>query len=251
MTDTSNDRGRPSGQQGSTPPGGAGRTYLIGVYPDDRTAGVAARAARDAGADPSGIHVDDPYDGATALRAEMREELEHSWFSPQVGALYPKESARSAALVLPVLALLGALVMLPFGFIEFGDMALWTRLLVMAIIGAVAGGAVGAIAGPGLGVRRPDDPLAAERGHVVRVDDSSPAVARALVDAGAIRVDEVQSLPGEDAPTGTVATHADQQRTAPAPVEDLRAGVQDVSKNITAEADNVSDDTPPEDQHRR
>ena len=42
-------------------------------------------------------------------------------------------------------AVVGAVVLLPFGFIEMGDLALGWRLLILAGIGAMGGGTAGAV----------------------------------------------------------------------------------------------------------
>jgi outer membrane lipoprotein SlyB len=49
---------------------------------------------------------------------------------------------------------MGAIVLLPFAFIDYAGLALAARFAIVAAIGAVAGSAVGFVVGPSLGARR-------------------------------------------------------------------------------------------------
>jgi hypothetical protein len=138
----------------------------------------------------------------------MQQETDDAWVSPQVGVVYSKESAKGGSMMTVGFAVLGAIVFLPFGAIDFGGIPLALRLLLAAVIGALAGGAIGAVAGPALSVRRPNDPLGAEKGVTVRVPGASPDVERAMAEARPIRLDW---LADNGARLSTVTTE-EQQR---------------------------------------
>lgn len=73
---------------------------------------------------------------------------------------------------------------------------------------ATAGATVGLIAGPSLSSKSPSEPVAAQRGAVVRVDEDSPAVAGAMAEQDPIRVDEIRSADGVR--VATVTTEEDR-----------------------------------------
>lgn len=165
---------------------------ILGVFEDEQTAEAARARAQQAGADPSAIRTGEREDRVDAVRAEMREETERSFLSPQAGVLMTKEMTKGTGLMVPVAAAIGALVLLPLGFVEIGGLPLWLRLLGAAVAGAFAGGTVGAIVGGGVGAKGPAEPLASERGTTVRVQDGRREVADAMArGSDPIRLDRV------------------------------------------------------------
>lgn len=167
---------------------------VVGVFRDEQSAEEAAEAARVAGADE--VRVGAPQDEVAALQGEMREEAAEA--RP---GFYDPETGRSVPVTVAIAGLVGIVLALPLGFVETGDVPLATRLLVVAVIGAVVGGTIGfffgSIVGGGLlgRRRRPKSELAGERGVVVGAENSTDEVTSTLSAGDPIRVDKV-------APTG-------------------------------------------------
>lgn len=182
---------------------------VVGVYPDEQAAEEAAEAARAAGA--RDVQVGGRDDEVAALRAEMREEGAEAWAGPSVG-IYTPEMARSVPVWTAVAALVGAVVALPLGFIEAGDVSLTTRLVVAAFAGAVTGGTIGFIVGGGFFEprRKAESDLAAERGVVVGAEEDTGTVAPAVDTGDSIRVDRVTQ---EGQPETTLDTERRQAKS--------------------------------------
>lgn len=197
--------------------------HLVAVFEDERAARSAATTLSDAGIDRERIHVGDGANARSALVAEMRSETDESWFMPQAGFLLNKEAAKGFALGVPAFAAIGAVVVLPLGFFVLESLAVWTRLLTLAVLGAVAGGAGGAIVGAGEAEKGAQKPLAAERGVALRVDGAGgdPDIRRLLADAQPIRVD----LVSDRGPSGAVVE--EDERTGEGVKEHLRTAWRD------------------------
>ncbi|MCB1017387.1 MAG: hypothetical protein KDB10_20035 [Acidimicrobiales bacterium] len=103
---------------------------------DDRTAPEHARKY---------AHEDDVRGDVREAIREQREEINQSWAGPGLG---PMSDGQWKGFVLGSLlgGLLGALVLLPFGLIEWGGgLAVGWRLLVAGLAGALGGGTAGAL----------------------------------------------------------------------------------------------------------
>lgn len=169
---------------------------LIAVYKDEKDARQAVRRATGAGAVASDVRINDPRDQVDSLRAEMREELEHAVIAPTAGVALTKEMSKGLAVTVPLAALSGAVLMLPFTLVMIDGWEWWERALLMLAIGAAAGGTIGTIVGAAMSARGPDDPSAAQRGVTVRVKAvgvDRPEIARALVEEHPIRLDAVDA----------------------------------------------------------
>ncbi len=190
----------------------------LGVFKDRQSAEAAAQRARDAGGDDAaGIRVGDQADSRASLEAEMREEMEESWLSPQAALVATKESAKGMSLVIPIGAVVGVLAALPFAFlITFGGASLVLRLVIAVATGGLGGAAVGFIVGGGMAIKGPDEPLAAERGVTVRVPNARKEVVDALSEEDPVRLDTV-------APSGrkTSTVETEEEREPDGVPEDL------------------------------
>jgi hypothetical protein len=124
------------------------------------------------------------YEGSPSteeLRREQRAELDHAVAGPGIPVM---TRGMWHGLVLGSLigGVIGAIVLLPLGFIPMGDLALGWRLLLAATAGALAGGMAGALylggrlpelegetvntdGSPGIG-SSPRDPTTDERGRI-------------------------------------------------------------------------------------
>ncbi|HSH58695.1 MAG TPA: hypothetical protein VK988_03440 [Acidimicrobiales bacterium] len=193
------------------------RDEALGVYKDQEEAEAAAEQVRRAGVDGSQIRIGDEADSKASLQAEMREEMEEAWLSPQAAFVATKEAAKGLSLVTPVAAVLGVLVTLPLALIfDLGGAPLWVRLLIAVATGVIGGGTVGFVVGGGMAMKGPDEPLAAERGVTVRVPAASGEVVDAMEDEDPIRLDTV-------APSGrkTSTVETEDERTPDGVVQNL------------------------------
>lgn len=174
---------------------GPGTTGVVGVFRSDTDAKKVAERAVSLGIDPANVRIGARDDHYRAIRGEMQDEMEQSWISPQFGVAYTKESAKSLAGVSIVAVIIGVVIMLPFAAVPIGGLALGWKLLIMAVVGAVLGITVGTIVGPAIGVKRPNEGLAADRGVVVRVSPAGEAVEKMMATHDPIRIDRFD---GED-----------------------------------------------------
>lgn len=176
-------------------PGGGEPRGLVAVYESRDAAERARAAAAEAGAPDATIAIavdeDDPAVVA-ALRAEMQEETGRALVAPQAGMVFTREAMRTGAAVTVPLIVVCAMLALPLAAFSWGGAALWIRLVAAGLIGAAFGGTVGVIAGPALGAKRPEEPLAAQRGVVLQVSAWTPEVEGAISRTEPIRLDRIR-----------------------------------------------------------
>jgi hypothetical protein len=163
---------------------------LIAVYDSDPEAREAVRALEGSGVDTAQVRIDDRRDYVSAVEGEMRSETTNTIAGPGNVGPFPKEMAEGSLVGAVLGGIIGLAVMLPFAAIGFGDMVLWTRLFTVGIVGLIVGATMGWVIGGGFGAKRPDEPLAAERGTTVAVPMSEAAQA-ALITTNARRIDLV------------------------------------------------------------
>jgi hypothetical protein len=197
--------------------------HLLGVFRNRATAQSAADRARGAGVDDERIHVERREDKIDSLRAEMRAEVEDSWFSPQAGFMLTKETAKGAAVAILVLGAVGAVVGALLAFVFPTGMALWARLLAFGAVGATAGVTAGFVIGAAGAEKGTQKRLAAERGVTVRVDSAAPEVEQSLSEEEPIRLDVVTA---DGTPTGTTIT-TEEDRTDEGVVQDLQRALRE------------------------
>jgi hypothetical protein len=182
---------------------------LIGVYPDAAAAEGVKAALADAGVPADAIRSAERADVEASLRAEMHDELENSFVSPQVGVAYPKETVKSSLVLGPIFVIVGGLIAFPFAFLSIGGASFWVRCFWVVLCGMAAGGAAAAIAIPALSVRSTGlEPAAAQRGTVLRVNRWSEEIEAAMTKGRPIRLDRVGA---NDYPLGTVTTEEDRE----------------------------------------
>ena len=167
-----------------------GGVALIGVYREQDLDAVL-HGLDELGVTQRNVHVDDPDDTDRSLVSEMREEANEGFVMPLAGVAYPKEATKSMVAIGVPVVVVCTLLALPFGFLAIGDLALWARLLLMGLVGATLGLVVALVVGPALGAKRPDEPLAADRGTTVRVDAPTDAVASLMRTSNPVRLDRV------------------------------------------------------------
>jgi hypothetical protein len=192
---------------------------LVAVFRSQGEADEAARRLHAIGVDDAEVSVGDPRDEITSLKAEMREELTEGWILPQAGMALTKEGAKGMSMVTVAAAAVGAVVAAPFAFIDFG-LSFAGRLVLLVLVGLAFGAAVGLVIGPALASKRPDEPMAAQRGVVVHVHGDSERIRSVLADLQPVRLDEVKG----EVPTGAITTEDEQ--TGSGTVQDLGAGAR-------------------------
>jgi hypothetical protein len=198
------------------------RTNVIGVFPTRDDAWAAAEAAQRAGARPAAIRVASRDDNVRELQAEMLEEQEQSIMGPGNVGPFTREMQR-AMLPLTIIGLVsGAVIALPLAAIEFGGFTWWGRLALVAVVGGVVGAGVGFLFGGMYGARRPEEPLATERGVTVAIDDAPPSAVDALRARRPLRLDAFER---HGRPLRTITTEEDEHPTRV--VEELERHVRD------------------------
>lgn len=180
---------------------------LLGVYRPDAVDPLVGDLSR-VGVDSADIRVGEPEDVTTGLEAEMLEEASESFVSPQGGVLYSKEATKATAVLGPVLAVIGAVVALPLALAMPNTMALWTRVVLALIVGAVLGGTIAAVVLPAMAVKSQLRASAAQRGSVVRVTGWSVDVERVMAEADPLRLDR---LDAQMRPIDVVTTEEDRE----------------------------------------
>jgi len=166
----------------------------------------------------------------------MRDELEHSWFSPQGGVILTKRMIKGVLAVSPFTIAAGVLLALPLAFLPWASsLPLWGRVLLTSIVGATAGGTVGAIIGGGEAEKGAAAPMAAEQGVTVRVADARAEVQQALVAADPIRLDIVTP---DGSPVGSITSES--ERNDEGVVEDLARAWSEPDRDLHDRHDDLS-----------
>lgn len=162
-------------------------TRTLAVYPDQPSATRAEGAVTDiVGA--ASVHVEESADVKASKVAEEQAEASHAGPMPATPPM-TGQAAKSSTFFALVAAAVGALLLLPFAFIGWGDADLGTRVFFALFIGAAGGGVVGWLAGGYLGATVSTKPLAVERGWILRVDSTDEQVLQALRSEGPLRID--------------------------------------------------------------
>jgi hypothetical protein len=177
-------------------------TRLIGVYSTEDSARSAADAVRRAGVPDDEIRIGDPTDYVASVASEMRDETTHTIVGPGNVGPFTKEMSKGMLVGIVVGGAIGVVLALPLAAIPFGDFALWSRLLLVVIVGALVGATVGWVLGGGFGATRPDDKLAAERGVTLTVP-ATPETEALLSRTNPLRLDVVEA---DGQPVRTIAT---------------------------------------------
>ncbi len=165
---------------------------LIAVYDTDDEARNAVHALERSGVDAVNVRIADARDHLSAVEGEMRSETTSAVAGSAIVGPLTREMARGGLLGIVVGALVGLLVALPLAFIEIGGLARWVSALLVLGIGAIVGATAGWVVAGSFAAKRPDEPLAAERGTTVAVPLSDVAQ-QALVSTNARRIDIVEA----------------------------------------------------------
>ena len=151
------------------------QSEFLAVYGSDADARAAVRALESAGIDVRGARVDEERDHITATRSQMRGEVASAVAGPGNVGPFTKEMFEGSLVFLVLGALIGALIALPFAAIPFGDLGVWSRVLIVSLVGVVVGGTAGWVIGGGFGAKRPEEPLDAESGVTIAIPATDEA----------------------------------------------------------------------------
>ncbi|QGG95726.1 hypothetical protein [Actinomarinicola tropica] len=166
---------------------------VIAIYRDEASAQRAATALRSIGVSESSIRSRGPAGGDHATPTPLVED--HAAVVDAEKALFAGAAGTAIAMAV------GAVIGLPFAFIEFLDWPFWLRAISTMTIGALMVGAVGIIAAPALVTRRPDQAAEGVKGVVLAVDDYSTQIAQVITNEKPVRIDLVddggQTLPND------------------------------------------------------
>jgi hypothetical protein len=173
---------------------------LVAVYDTEDEARRAVRALERSGVDIAQVRVADDRDHLSSIEGEMRSETVGTVAGR--GSRPPiNEMTRASLLGLAVGGLIGFLVALPFAIIGVGDLSLFAGAVLVECVGIVAGATAGWLIADSFAARRPEEPLAAERGTTVAVPLSEQA-RDALTTTNPRRIDIVER---DGHPVGVVA----------------------------------------------
>lgn len=192
--------------------------WLVAVFPDEFAARKAAHLAYDAGVAQGSVRIGNSLDSLASVAGEMREEVAHV---PAAQVPFTREAVRGFTVGTLIGAVTGVIIALPFAAIEISDLELSTRLIVLGVVGLVFGSFLGWFLGGAIGIKRPDEPLAASLGITVAVPDSEAtrdvmrtacALRIDVTDAGGQAIDTVVSDdPGPTAILNQLAQHAREE----------------------------------------
>jgi hypothetical protein len=153
---------------------------VVAVFRDRGAVQGVLRALRGLGIPDGSIRINRERDEVASLRGEMREEMDQTVTGPGVGP-FTKEVRRSIERMVPLCAAIGAVVLLPLAFLPI-HLHWAARLVLAAVVGAMAGAAYGFVLGGGFGMKPRTTRLAAERGVTISVRAANPDQAERVVE---------------------------------------------------------------------
>ncbi len=197
------------------------RRRLVAVYDTEQDARDTVRALERSGVDVAQVRLADDRDHVSSIKGEMRSETVHTLAGPgNVGPL-TKEMTRGSLLGVAVGGLVGFLLALPVAIIGIGGLSRLVGGLVVEGVGSVVGATVGSLIAGAFAAKRPEEPLAAERGTTLAVPLSEEAQ-RTLTATNPRRVDVVAP---DGHPVSVVAERDDPTRNV----------IRDIGRHMAAE----------------
>lgn len=184
----------------SAPPG-EGSNHLVAVFADRARALDVRRSLLDRGFRETDLRLDDADDRVSSLEAEMQSEMSEGLVSP-LPLVTTNRGMRGFAATAALGVVVALALAVPLAFIDIG-LAYWGRYIIIAAFLILLAGTIALVIGPGMGVNRPDEAMAAERGVTLQAPNTD-AARRALLAGRPIRLDEVDAtgLPVQAIATG-------------------------------------------------
>jgi hypothetical protein len=143
---------------------------LVAVYDTEDEARNAVRVLERSGVDVAQTRLADDRDHASSIKGEMRSETVHAVAGPgNVGPL-TKEMTGGSLLGLMVGGLVGFLLALPVAIVGIGGLSRVVGGAVVAGVGIVVGATAGSLIAGAFAAKRPEEPLAAERGTTLAAE---------------------------------------------------------------------------------
>lgn len=179
-----------------------GEERTVGVYADEASARAAAEAAGARGAD---VRIGDPDDMRSVLRGEMRQEGEDLIAGPGMPG-FTKEMTKGIVPWSIIGSIVGALVLLPFAFLRWGQTSLSMRIALIIGTGVFFGGTIGFMVAGILATRSQNKAPAAQRGVTV---SAAGGDAEADIDLTAHDPIRVERVAADGYPVETLVTEED------------------------------------------
>ncbi len=85
-------------------------SVLVAVFDSRAEADRAAESVVRVGSERNRVVVAQRSDEVVSVKAEMQDEMDESWTSPQAGVAYPKEAAKGLAILMPVCCVVGGVM---------------------------------------------------------------------------------------------------------------------------------------------
>jgi hypothetical protein len=194
---------------------------LVAVYDTEDEARNAVRVLERSGVDVAQVRLADDRDHVSSIKGEMRSETVHAVAGPgNVGPL-TKEMTGGSLLGLVLGGLVGFLLALPVAIVGIGGLSRVVGGAVVAGVGIVVGATAGSLIAGAFAAKRPEEPLAAERGTTLAVP-LSEQVQQMLTTTNPRRVDLVEA---DGHPWSVVAERDDRTHHV----------VRDIARHMAAE----------------
>ena len=173
----------------SSTPRRNGSNHLVAVFDDRRAADEARESLLHLGIHSGDVLIGDDADHVASLRAEMQSEVSDGL------ATLPFVTTRRGIRGFVGIAALGTLVAVvaavPLALVDIGG-DYWVRFAFVAAFLALLAWTIAFVVGFGMGMNRPDEQMAAERGVTLRAPNTPEARAD-LERRHPIRLDEVDA----------------------------------------------------------
>lgn len=166
-----------------------GANHLVAVFPDHRAAAEARDSLLGLGIDERDVLIGDGDDHVASLRAEMRSEMSEGIATlPVVMTRRGMQGVAGVGAVATVIAVAAAF---PLALIDIGG-SYWMRFAFIAGFLVFLAWVISFVIGAGMGMNRPQEEMAAERGVTLHAP-CTPQARADLERRHPIRLDEVDA----------------------------------------------------------
>lgn len=167
----------------------SGSNHLVAVFPDRRAADEARESLVHLGIADGDVLIGGADDHVASLRAEMQSEVSDGLVT--LPFVVTRRGVRGFVAVASIATFVALLLALPLALIDIGG-EYWVRYLFIAAFLAFLGSVYALVIGFGMGMNRPDEAMAAERGVTLQAP-STPEARADLERRHPIRLDEVDA----------------------------------------------------------
>jgi hypothetical protein len=167
----------------------SGSNHLVAVFPDRRAADEARESLVHLGVADADVLIGDNDDHVASLRAEMQSEVSDGLVT--LPFVVTRRGVRGFITVATITTFAALLLALPLALIDIGG-EYWVRYLFIAAFLTLLGSVYSLVIGFGMGMNRPEEAMAAERGVTLQAP-STPEARADLERRHPIRLDEVDA----------------------------------------------------------